>query len=110
VDGLEGSEAADDFRDVMFLEQADRGDAGGTGVQAGGGVFERNASQCKHGDFVTAGAAESIEARWLGAWSIFLPEDRSEQGEVGAGRGRLLDLGGLVARHADGYAHGSVRV
>ena len=97
MDGLEGSEAADDFRDVMFLEQADRGNAGGAGFQAGSGVFERDASQSEHADVVTAGAAESIEARWLGAWSIFLPEDRSEQGEVGAGRGRLLDLGGLVA-------------
>ena len=97
MDGLEGPEAADDFRDVMFLEQADRGDAGGTGFQAGGSVFERDASQSEHGDFVTAGAAESLETRWLLAWSIFLPEDRSEQSKVGAGRGRLLDLGGLVA-------------
>ena len=97
MDGLEGSEAADDLRDVMFLEQADRGDAGGPGFQAGGSILKRDASQSEHGNFVTAGAAESIEASRFRAWSIFLPEDWSEQSEVGAGRGRLLDLGGPVA-------------
>jgi hypothetical protein len=106
---LDGLEAAHDFRDVVFLKQADGSDTGGSDVETGGAIFKRDASQGEHRNFVTAGAAKGVEASWRDARSIFFLEDRREQDEIRPGCRCALDLEGLVAGGADRWAERSVR-
>ena len=47
----------DDVRDSIFLKQADGSDAGGSGFETRGGVFESNSAQSKNRDFRLAGFA-----------------------------------------------------
>jgi hypothetical protein len=46
----------------IFLEQADAGDACGSGLKASGSVLESDAAQREHGDFVLAGSAKGFNA------------------------------------------------
>jgi hypothetical protein len=39
LDGLVDTQLADDIGDIVFLEEANGGDAGGSGLEAGGCVF-----------------------------------------------------------------------
>ena len=74
---------ADDLGDIVFLEEANSGDARGSGLEAGGRCLR------------------------AGDGSFF--EDRGEEGEVGSCDIGLLNLRGLVTRLADGAAGGGAR-
>jgi len=72
----------DDFGEVVFLEEADGGDAGCAGAETGFSVQQSDASQGEHWDIGTAGLAESFEAGRNGSGRVFFFEDGSEDGQV----------------------------
>jgi hypothetical protein len=74
-------QALHNFGDVVFLEEADGGDAGGSGGQAGMGVREGNAAEGDDWDVRFAGLAKRSEARGLGAGNVLLLENWGEDGE-----------------------------
>ena len=86
------AQGADGGGDVVFLEEADGGDAGSSGLQAGSGVLQSDSSECEHWDFGAAGLAESGKAFGGGFRGVFLFEDGSEEGQVGAVGGGLGDF------------------
>lgn len=83
MDALAAAELADNFGDIVFLEEADSSDAGGSGFEAERCVVERNTSESQHGNFVLAGLAKAVEADGFGDGGGSLFEDRSEQDQVG---------------------------
>jgi hypothetical protein len=70
----------DDGGDVVFLEEADGGDSGCAGVQAGRGVLQSDASQREGWDLRAAGLAEILESGRGGSGGVFFFEDGGEQG------------------------------
>src|SRR5258708_10014407 len=102
----ERPQRADDVLDSILLEQADGGDAGGSSVEARGGVFYADAAESENGDVRLAGIAQGGETcRWrvflLKRRSIFFFKHRSEDGEVGGLRFGAEDVGGSVT--GDGH-------
>ena len=83
---------ADDFGDIVFLEEADGGDAGGSGFEAGGCVFERDASEREHRDFVLARLAKGGEPGSLRAGDGSFFEDRGKECQVGSRDCGLFNL------------------
>ena len=75
-----------DLLDVVFLKEADGGDARGSRLKAAAGVRERDSTQGQDRDRCLAGLSELPEARGAG---VLLFEDRGQDGE-----GRALG-GGL---------------
>ena len=80
---LLSTQAWDNFLDVIFLKQADGGDACGSGLEAEEGVVESDASQGQNWNLVPACLAEGLEARGIADKGSFFFEDRSENSEVG---------------------------
>jgi hypothetical protein len=78
------AQPADDCGDVVFLEEADGGDAGCSGLQAGFGILQSDPSEGEDGDFGATGLAESVEAFRAGSGGIFFFEDGGEEGHVRA--------------------------
>jgi len=74
---------ADDRGDVVFLEEADGGDAGGAGVEARWRIPQRYSSKGEHWNFGVAGLAKGFEACGSGSGRIFFFEDGGEDGEGG---------------------------
>ena len=74
------AEFADDGGDVVFLEEADGGDASCAGFEAGFGILQGHSSEGENGDLSAAGLAEGFEA--LGIGSGFF-EDWGEDYEGG---------------------------
>lgn len=73
------------FGNVVLLEEADGGDAGGPGCQAGVGIIQSNSTQRQDWDVRLAGFVEKVETRGAG---VFFFEYRGEDGEgCGAGGG-----------------------
>ena len=90
-----------DFGDIVILKEPDRCNPGGSGVETALGVFESNASEGEDRDVVLASAAESLKASWFCTRRIFLFEDWSEERQVGAVPGGLLDIVRGMAGLAD---------
>jgi hypothetical protein len=78
------AQRAHDCGDVIFLEEADGGDAGCSGAQAGFGVLQSYPSECENRDFGAAGLAESVEAGGSSSGCVPFFEQGSEDGESGA--------------------------
>jgi hypothetical protein len=70
------------FRDVVLLEKADCGDAGGARIKTGACILECDPAQGKDGDLLPASFAQSIETRRAGWRGVLLFEDWGEDGEV----------------------------
>jgi len=71
---------ADDIFNFILLEEADGGDSGGAGVQAGTCVLECDAPQGENWNFRPAGFAQSAET---GGGTSYLFEYRGEDCNVG---------------------------
>lgn len=78
-----GAQGADHGGDVVFLEEADGGDARGTGFEAGVRMPYGYAAQCEDWDMGMAGLAEGFEAGGNGFRRVFFFEDRGKDGEGG---------------------------
>lgn len=62
MDGLETAEFADDIGYIVFLEKADRSDAGGSSLEAGGSVVEGDATKGQDWNFVLAGLPKDFQS------------------------------------------------
>jgi hypothetical protein len=77
-----------DSGNVVFLEEADGGNAGSSGFEARTGIGEGDAAESEDWDFHLAGLVEHREARGLRGGAVFFLEHGSEYGEgcaVGGG-------------------------
>ena len=75
---------------VVFLEEADGGDAGSPGFEARVGIGEGDSAESEDWDFYLAGFVQHREARGLFGGDVFFLEDGSKDGEgcaVGGGLG-----------------------
>ena len=98
---LKRSKATDGSGDVVFLEEPDGGDSGGSGIKTKHHVFEGDAAEADDGDGSPAGLTESVEARGCGAGSADFFENRGEYREVCAVDGGLSDLFRSMAGDGD---------
>jgi hypothetical protein len=71
----------DDVFNSILLKEADGGDSGGAGFQAGCGILKRHSPESEHGNFRSARFAQSGEA---GGDRALLFEDGGKDGEVGS--------------------------
>jgi hypothetical protein len=74
-----------DIRDVVFLEEANCGDAGRSGLETRLDVFERHSSQGQDWNARFARFAKLRESGCFAAGGIFLFEDRPEDCKGRAG-------------------------
>jgi len=109
MDGLTAAQLADDIGDIVFLEEANGGDAGGSDLEAGWRVLERDASERENGNFVLAGLAKRLQSGCLRAGNSSFFENWGEEGEVSSRDCGPLKLTGSVTRHADSAAGGGAR-
>ena len=86
------AEGANDGGDVVFLEEADGGDAGGAGLQAGMSILQRYSSESEDWNFCATGLAEGFEAGGSGSGCVYFFEDGGEDGEDCLGGSGLGDL------------------
>ena len=92
-----GAEFADDCGDFILLEEADGGDAGGSGFEAGVGVMNSDASECEDEGWSAAGFPKSVQASRILLRRIFFFEHRGKDSEGGLVRGGCDDfLGGVT--------------
>jgi hypothetical protein len=96
----------DDGGDVVFLEEADGGDASGTGFEAGLRIPYGYAAQCENWDRGMAGLAEGYEAGGSGCGRVFFFEDRGEDGEGGCVCGGFVHFFRGVTRDCDQWIFG----
>lgn len=75
------TQAEHNFGDLVFLKEADGGDTGGSGFEAGAGVLHGDSTQGQDRNFRLAGLAELIESCGMSFGGIFLFDDRGEDGE-----------------------------
>ena len=76
-----------DLGNVVVLEEADGGDAGGSCCETGMGIRESDPAQGQHRDVCAAGFVQSVRPAGV---RVFFFEDRGEDGEggvVGCGLG-----------------------
>lgn len=106
---MEQAQAASDFGDVVVLKEADGGDSGGSGCETGGGIVECDSPEGEDADGVLAGLMKFVEPGGWSAGTVLFFEHGSEEGEVGAALGGLVDLFGAVAGLSDREADRSVR-
>lgn len=83
---------ADDGGDVIFLEEADGGDAGGAGLQAEMSILQRYSSEGEDWNLGATGLAEGFETSGCGSGCVFFFEDGGEDGEGGLSGSGLSDL------------------
>ena len=76
------AQRAHDCGDVIFLEEADGGDAGCSGAQAGFGVLQSYSSECENRDFRAAGLAESVEAGGMAPGASFFSNTGAKTARV----------------------------
>ena len=95
------AQCGDDCGDVVFLEEADCGDASCSRLQAGVGVLQCDPSECKDRDFGAAGLAKSFNAGGGDSGGIFFFEHRGKECEIGAVGGGLDCLFGNVTGDRD---------
>ena len=93
---------ADDVGDVVFLEEADGGDSGGSRFEASLRIFQGHAAERQDRSFVLASLSQIFETCGVSLRGVPLLENRREQGEVSTLGGCLGDLRGKVARDANG--------
>jgi hypothetical protein len=67
-----------DFDDVVFLEEADGGDPGGSGFEAGLDFGQSDTAEGQDWDIGAAGFTKKVQTRGLG---VFLFEDWGEDCE-----------------------------
>ena len=79
VDRLNATELSYYFGDLVFLEKADGGDAGGSRLETGSRIFKSNAAESQDRNFVLARLAKCFEThRWAGWRSCFFEDWRKE--------------------------------
>ena len=95
------AQTAHDFGEIALLEKADGGDSGGSGVEASAGVCESDSPESEDRNAGLARLVEQSYSCWLGGRSVFLFEDRGEDGESRA-IGKCL---GHVCRRVTGNSN-----
>jgi hypothetical protein len=80
---------ADEGGDVVFLKEADGGDSGGTGCEAGVGILQSYSAQGEDGDWCAAGFTEFVESCGCCVGGMLFFEDWGEDGESGLAGGGL---------------------
>jgi hypothetical protein len=95
------AKGVDDGGDVIFLEEADGGDAGGSGLQAGFGILQSDSTQGDNRDAGAAGLAQRFGSLGKCAGGVFLFEDWGEDGQICAVGGGLGDFFWGVTRDRD---------
>ena len=100
MDGLT-SQRSHHFGNVVLLKEPDGGNASRTSVQADVSVLDRDATQRKHRDFLSASFAKSVQAEGTGLRGTFLFKDGREHGIVCPLRRSTRDVGSGMARDAD---------
>ena len=81
---------ADDFGDLVFLKEANCGDACGARIEAGASVMQSDAPQGEDGDVNPASFTQGFETGGQRAGCVVFFEDRakdSEAGTIGCGAG-----------------------
>ncbi len=73
---------AHDFCDVILLKKPDRGDAGSAYIKASVRILDRNPTQGKHGNALSAGFAEPVQSSGSGLRCTFLFKHRREHAIV----------------------------
>ena len=95
------TQTTNNFRDVVSLEKADGGDAGGPGFQTGDSVFEGDATEGKDGNVCFARFSELREAGGSGSRRVFFFEHGGEDGQVSLICRGLAHLFWQVARNGN---------
>jgi hypothetical protein len=90
-------QSADDVFNLILLEQANAGDAGGSSVQARYGVSQLDATKSEDWDLCRAGFPQGGKACGGRSGGASFSEYRSEDGKVRIFRFGAEDIGGCVA-------------
>jgi hypothetical protein len=67
--------------DIIFLKQADGRDSRGSGFAAGAGIRESDSAESENWNCCLTGFAQQRQACGMSTGTIFLFEDRREDGE-----------------------------
>ncbi len=88
--------------DIVFLEQANGGDAGGSGFETRRGVFQVDSTEGEHRNRGAAGLCEQSQTGGSCSGQIFFLEDGSKDGEARTG---LCGLRNFFQRVAGDSGH-----
>ena len=95
------TQSAHDFRDVVFLKNANPGNAHGASFEAGMSVLKRDAAQRQHGNLLLTSFTQCVETGRTDARSVSFFEHRGKHCEVSAFRGCAGDIRNGVTRYAE---------